>query len=409
MSRRQKLARYGFVAAVGVALGWLLTGPGSRPRSAGTWLRVEHHDLRLGIPTEGELRAVSSALIGPPQLARTWNFQISMIAEEGAEVERGQPVLGFDTTDLDQWLRRSRADADAAEKELEKAITDLDVMGRQLSLRLEEARARLRQTALKTAVSPEITAALELDKNRIDQRLAETEIAAIEALLEQHEVRRQMQLAILRSKIEIARNRVAEQQNAIRQMTVKAPRAGTTILRGDWRGRKKQVGDRVWRAEKVVEIPDLTAMEASAEVHEQAAGRLAKGQPVVFRLDTYPDREYRATVATIRGAVQRKSRQNPSKIVKLTLELEQTDTERMRPGMRLRGTIVAETIAGALAIPRGCLTTDEKGPYVEVAGLFGVRKVYPELGRRDQSFVEVLSGLAPGARVLHRAAAGDPA
>jgi RND family efflux transporter MFP subunit len=376
-------------------------------------MTVEHRDLILGIPTEGELRAVDSDLIGPPQLRRVWNFQVSMIAEEGSEVEAGQPVLGFDTTELNQRLLQSKAEADSAEKELEKAIADLDIERRQLELRLEEARARLRRAELQAAGNVEVTAARELEKARIDRLLAETEITGLEASLEQHQIKRRMELATLRSKLEFARTEVADQQEAIERMSVKAPRAGTLILRSDWRGHKKQIGDRVWRAEKVAEIPDLSLMEATAEVDEQAAGRLAEGLPVTFRLDAYPDQEYKANVASIRRAVQRKSSQNPSKVVKLTLELERTDTERMRPGMRLSGTISAETIPGALALPITCVASDERGAFVEVrgglGGLLGSHRVYPELGRRNDDYVEILSGLSAGDRVIRKVVQGEHA
>lgn len=407
--KRKRLARVGAIALASIGLAWLALGSGFGFEAKKTWLPVEHRNLVLGIATEGELRAVDSALIGPPPLRRVWNFQISMIAPEGSEVQAGQPVLGFDTTELTQRLRQSLAEADSTEKELEKATTDLDIQRRQLNLRLEEAKARLRQTEVKVAASAELTAARELDKARIDKRLAETEIRSLEASREQHEIRRRMELAILRSKLGFARTQVAEQRDAIQRMTVRAPRAGTLILRSGRsgrRGQKKQIGDRVWRAEKVVEIPDLSAMEAMAEVDEQAAGRLAEGLPVTFRLDAYPDNEYGARVSLIRRAVQPKSWQNPSKIIKLTLELEETDTERMRPGMRFVGTIAAETIPNALSVAAVCVASDEGGAYVEVrgvlGGLFGSRKVYPELGRRNTDYVEVLSGLSPGDRLLRR-------
>ena len=406
--RRKRLLGVAAVLLGVVGLVWLVAAAELGPGAGGAWLRVESRDLVLGIDTEGELRAVDSVLIGPPQLRRFWNFQISMIAPEGSEVAAGQPVLGFDTTELDQRLRQSVAEADAAEKELEKAVTDLDIQRRRLALRLEEARARLRQTELKGAASAAVTAVIELQKARIDKRFAEGEIASLEASVEQHRIRTRMELATLESKLELARAKVVDQRSAIEQMTVKAPRAGTLVLRSDWRGQKKQVGDRVWRAEKVLEIPDLSAMEGAGEVDEQAAGRLAEGLPVTFRLDAYPDREYRARVALIRRAVQAKSFQNPSKIVKLTLELEETDSERMRPGMRFVGTIAAETLEDVLAVPAVCVASDEGGAFVEVrsgpAGLFGRRKVYPELGRRNEEYVEVLSGLEPGERVLRRVA-----
>jgi len=404
--KRRRPARAGAIALASLGLVWLALGSGFGFGTRKTWLPIEHRDLVLGIATEGELRAIDSALIGPPQLHRMWNFRISMIAPEGSEVQAGQPVLGFDTTELNQRLRQSMAEADSTEKQLEKATTDLDIQRRQLELRLEEAKARRRQTEAKVAASTEITAARELEKARIDKRLAEIETRSLEGSLEQHEIRRRMELAILRSKLEFARTQVGEQQDAIQRMTVKAPRAGTLILRGGRRGKKKQVGDQVWRAETVAEIPDLSAMEAAAEVDEQAAGRLVEGLSVTFRLDAYPDSEYAAKVSLIRRTVQPKSWQNPSKIVKLTLELEKTDTERMRPGMRFVGTIAEKTIPDALSVAAVCVASDEGGAYVEVrgalGGLFGSRKVYPELGRRNIDYVEVLSGLSLGDRVLRR-------
>lgn len=410
-SWRKRTAAVTVVAGLGVGLVWLVAASGLDLGGPKSWLKVERRDLVLGIATEGELRAVDSALIGPPQLRRIWNFQISMMAPEGSEVQAGQPVLGFDTTELSQRLRQSMAEADSAEKGLEKATTDLDIQRRQLGLRLEEARARLRQTELKVAASAEIVAASELEKARIDKRLAEIEITSLEASLGQHEIKYRMELATLDSKLELARTRVEEQRAAIEQMSVRAPRAGRLILRSDWQGQKKQVGDRVWRAEKVVEIPDLSVMEGSAEVDEQAAGRLIEGLPATFRLDAYPDREYRAQVALIRRTVQPKSFQNPSKIVKLTLELAETDTERMRPGMRFVGTIAAETLPEALSVPVVCIASDEAGAYVEVrgalGGLLGNRTVYPELGRRNDDYVEVLSGLSENERVLRRAGEKD--
>lgn len=373
-----------------------------------SWLRVEPRDLVLGVPTEGELEAIESALIGPPQVERIWNFQISMLAPEGSRVAEGDVVVRFDTTELQQRLLQTSAEAESAEKEHEKAATDLEVERRQLELELEEAEARLRKAELQAGVSEEVTARQELAKARIDRELAVLEAERLESRLEQHAVKRRTELAVLASKAAFARRKVDQLQTAIDQMAVEAPRAGTVVYRSGRRGEKHQVGDQVWRAAKVVEIPDLERMRAAAEVGEASAGRLVEGLPVTFRLDTYPDREYRGTVASIRRAVQRKSRENPVKIVQLTLDIEETDTERMRPGMRFRGTIVTDSVAQVLTMPGAAVFSDARGPYVWVKTAFGQRKVYPTLGRRNDELVEVLAGLESGDRVLQRLSDGGP-
>jgi len=366
------------------------------------WLRAERRDFVLGIPTDGELRAVDSVLIGPPALEGVWNFQIAMMAPEGAQVEAGQPVLGFDTTELGQKLQQATAQADSAEKELEKATTDLDVARRQLALRLEEAEARLRRAELESGVSEEAVAAVELEQARIDRRLAAFEIANLQAALGQHAIKQRLDLASLESKLAFARSEVERLAASIERMTVAAPRSGTVSYRADWRRNKKSVGDQVWRAEQVLEIPDLSAMEAVATVDEAAAGRLEPGLGVTFRLDAYPDLEYRAKVVQIRRAVQRKSRDNPAKVVKLTLSLPETDTERMRPGMRFRGTIVTESSPDTLTIPADAVFYGPEGPFLFVRTALGKRRAEPELGRHNPDWVEVLGGLEAGDRVLRR-------
>lgn len=381
-------------------VGLALVALAALTRSAATddevWRRTQRRDLVLGVPTEGELEAVESQQIGPPQVARIWNFQISMMVDEGAAVTAGEPVLGFDATELQQKLQQAMAEADGAAKKLEKLTTDLLVARRRRELRLAEAQGRLRRAELKGSIDSETTAAAELRKAAIDRDLAQVEISLLEESLQQHALGERLKIANLEGKVKLARSRVASLESGIEQMIVTASRSGTVVYKTNWRGEKKQVGERVWRAEKVLEIPDLSAMQASAEVDEANAGRLAVGQSVNFRLEAYPDTEYRATVVSIRRVVQKRSNEDPRKIVRLKLGLEESDPERMRPGMRFRGTIVTERVEDALTVPLDTIFSDATGSYVTLRGLFGDRQIHPELGRRNQRYVEVLAGLSEG-------------
>jgi multidrug efflux pump subunit AcrA (membrane-fusion protein) len=146
-------------------------------------------------------------------------------------------------------------------------------------------------------------------------------------------------------------------------------------------------------------------MRASAEVAEAEAGRLAVGQPVRFTLDAHPGRSYRATVRKIGRTVERRSWRDPRKVVRLELELESTDTERMRPGMRLEGAVEVQRSSGVLAIPLATVVPRPEGPAVRVRSVFGLRRFRweeVELGRRTKEWVEVLSGLDEGDHVLRQ-------
>lgn len=362
------------------------------------WLQVERRDLVLGIPMEGELDAVSSVSLGAPSLGgvRLWNFKISFLAQEGQEVRQGQPVLGFDTTDLRQRLMQKTSERDSADKELEKRITDLKIERRDLELQLAEAEAALRRASFNAGVSEDVVAANELKIALIDQRMAQMQIDHLKGNLEYLTVRETSEIGNLKSK----RDRVADQVEAIEQaiaaMTVKAPKDGTVILGVQQGTEKIKVGDQIWRGRSVLEIPDLTFMQIQGTIAEADAGRLKIGQSATFRLDAYPDREYEGKVESIRRAVQRKSDSDPEKVMRLVIAVAETDRERMRPGMRLRGTIEIERVADAVVVPQDAVFTDSAGAWVWSRSLWDKKKIRPELGRRNEQYFEVLDGLQPG-------------
>ncbi len=399
MSGRRRL---GLAAAVLVLLAASAWGLARESLSSESWTRVERRDLVIGAEVEGELESIESATLGPPQVPDLWDFKISMMVPEGTEVEEGQPVLGFDTTRLQQQLQEKLAGRDAAEKELEKRITDFEITRRNQELQLAEAQSALRKADLKLAVPADIARRKEIEQAAIDRRLAEMRIDYLEQHLGHLAVQRRADLEALRQKRDRAAARVDEIQLHLRQMNVGAPRAGTVIYKTNWRGEKKKIGDSAWRAQKILEIPDLEHLRAQGKVAESDAGRLAVGQRVRFRLDAYPDQEYAATVSRIRRAVQRKSRSNPEKVVRLEIELEETDTERMRPGMRLRGTVEVERLADALVVPVAAVFPGPGGSAVHRRTLFGRQPVVPEFGRRNAEYFEVVAGLTEGDRVLRR-------
>ncbi|MEE8525916.1 MAG: HlyD family efflux transporter periplasmic adaptor subunit, partial [Thermoanaerobaculia bacterium] len=385
--------------ALAAASAW---GVARESLSPGSWTRVERRDLVIGIELEGELASIESADIGPPQIRNAGNFKISMMIPEGTEVGEGQPVLGFDATRLQQQLQQKVAERDQAEKELEKRTTDLEIQRRDLELQSAEAAAALRKADLKLAVPTEVVGRKELELARIDHRLAEMRIGFLKTKLKHLADQSGADLESLREKRDRATARVEEIRSHLLQMTVKAPRAGTVIYKTDWRGNKMKVGDSTWRGGKVLEIPDLSRMRAEAKVAEADAGRLQVGQRVTFRLDAYPDRQYLGTVAKIRRTVQRKSPSNPEKVVRLEIELEATDTDRMRPGMRLRGTIESERLEDAVVVPSDAVLLRPGATAVVRRTLFGRTEVFPTFGKRNDELFEVTSGLEEGDWVLRQ-------
>jgi multidrug efflux pump subunit AcrA (membrane-fusion protein) len=384
-----------------VLFGGTLIGLAKLRPEVESWVPVERHDLVVGVDVEGELRALESAQLGPPPIPDVWDFRISQMAPEGSEVKQGQPVLSFDTTELQRQLQEKITERDSAEKNLEKRVTDLEIELRDHSLRIAEAQAALRKASLKLKVPEAVVSRSELDKARIENQIAELSVRSLQDGKRFLEALGAAEVAALREARNRASARVRELEANLEKMTVRAPRAGSVIHITDWRNEKKKVGDRVWRAGKVMEIPNLEVLLGDGHVAEADAGRIRVGQPVSLRLDAYPDQKYAGTVNTIRRAVQRK-RRSPERIVKLEIALAETDIERMRPGMRFRGSIEVLRVNHTLVVPHEAIFPRPGGAVVVRRTLFGRRQVSPSFGHHNKDAFAVIAGLKEGDRLLVR-------
>lgn len=376
---------------------------------AGEWVKVRRDDLILGVDVTGELESASSISMGPPQVPEMWDFKISMLAPEGLDVKRGQPVLGFDSSDLDRRLQEFRAEADSAAKEIEKTRADLQLSAKDEKLKLDDAEARMRKAELKLEAPADLIGRSERKQLEIERDSLVKELALRRAKVAAMKTSTDEKLRLLESKLASARTRVTNIEQSIARMTLTAPRQGTVVYVMNWRNEKKKVGDSTWIGERVIEIPDLTQMRARGEVDESDAGRVSIGQRVTLRLDAHPDNEYHGRVASIGQTVQRKrGSKNPLKVMTVSIQLDRSDPALMRPGMRFQGLVETNRVAGATVVPVDALQIDRQSLTVVRRTPLGMDTIAVTIGRRNSEVAEVLRGLKPGDEVVRQQAAAEP-
>jgi hypothetical protein len=397
MTRRVQVA-LGIVAIVAAGV-WTF---GRSNVAENVWAPVERGDLVLGVEVTGTLAAVGSDAIGPPPVGDVWDFKISMMAPEGKDVKEGEPVLGFDTNELQRKLLEKTAESDSAGKRIEKTEKAAEIARRNDELRLAEAESKRTKIQLQLDVPAELVKDRELTQAKLDLQDAEREITYLKAKLEAQRHSDEVTLAALRAQRVGADRRVREIQAAIDAMTVKASRSGTVVYATSWRDEKKKVGDSAWRGERLLEIPDLTKMQARGEVDEADAGRIAVGQTVRFRLEAHPDSEIVGKVRSIWSTVQRLSWRNPTKVMKIDVELASTDPRTMRPGMRFRGTVETGRKKDAVLVPVDAVFPTADGPVVYRETALGHERRRVTLDGRNETSVAIASGIAVGDRVARR-------
>ncbi len=367
----------------------------------GEWVNVSRGDLATGVDVTGTLASAEAGSFGPPQLGDVWDYKISMMAPEGTEVTAGMPILGFDVSELQKRLDEKTAESEQARKEIEKRRADLRLKREDERLNLAEAQAKLRKTELKLETPSDIIGVKERKQVELDFALAKREVSQIGARIKDLESAAAAEIALLQSKFQRASEIVAETKDSIQKMTVRAPRAGTVVYSQNWRGEKKKVGDTCWKAERVMEIPDLKRMIAKGDVDEIDAGKVAVGQRVTLRLDAHPDDEIRGTISRAATTVQlQQNTRDPLKVLKVEIQLDKSDPATMRPGMRFQGTIELARSKNAILVPREAVFVSPKGATAVRRGVLGVETVTLKVGKQNDKVVEVLGGLGDGDRVL---------
>jgi HlyD family secretion protein len=390
--RRTIVAAMAISVLVGVG-SWALDAFSGR---ATAWAGVERNDLTLTVEMTGTLQAVETDLLGPPKLRSLWQYKIAFMAPEGEAVREGDRVLAFDVSELEQRLQQEIVDADLARKRVEKVERESAKNRVADELELGEARARARKAVLKVERPDEVVAVREQAIARLELELAEKEESFLASRLESARRAAEANLEVYRDRLAQKEQEVRESRSAIAQMVRQAPRAGTVIYVTNWRDEKKSVGDTAWRGETVIELPDLSLMKAMAQVHEADAGRLEEGQKATLRLDAHPDIGFSGRIARIWRTVQKESWRSELKVVRVEIELDETDTRKMRPGMRFRGEIEVERIEDALLVDADAVFLRPEGPVVYRKSWRGSEPVSVELGRRSRTEVEVIEGLVEG-------------
>lgn len=161
------------------------------------------------------------------------------------------------------------------------------------------------------------------------------------------------------------------------------------------------VGQPVSPDQALMEIVDLTTIEASAQVPQHLAGKLQPGQQAHIRLPAVPDKVFEAKLAHIAVLADEQSG-----TIEAGFHLANPG-DVLRPGMKAEFSIVTAKREGVMSVPRSAVQGDAAQRFVyikdyELENAFV--KVPVVLGALNDRFAEVAKGLLPGDEVVTRGA-----
>ena len=303
---------------------------------------------------------------------------LEVLVEEGMRVEKDQIVARLDDTTQQAQLAVAAAQAEASRAAL------------------EEISAQLRN------------AGLERDRQRDLARrglTSQSALDSVEAVFDELAAR----LATGRENVEVAESNVLLAQDALSNMTIRAPFAGMVVTKNAQPGEMISpisAGGGFTRT-GICTIIDNDSLEIEVDVNEAYIQRVSSGQRVSAVLDAYPDWRIPSEVIAI---IPTADRQKATVRVRIGF-LERDDRILRDMGVKVSflgsdsPTSTTAEIQGVM-IPGAALRSDENGDFVWIVRNGAVERRSIELGGpRDRPQLLIKTGLAAGDSVVRTSSA----
>jgi HlyD family secretion protein len=322
-------------------------------------IEVKRGSVKKVLLLDGELRAVRSRTIYG---GSSWDdLKIVYMPPEGTVIKAGDLVLELDSTTTLNKIKDTDEKIVAAENEIVRVRSQHESALRDLEVELSKLWLTYEQAKLEATVPNEVVSRREYQEKQLALEKSKTEY---ENHLNKIAQKKKEQAAELQVKI-IEKDKLQVQLDRARgdmsEMKIKAPTDGMVLYNDHWNGserRKLQIGDVVWGGWPVVHLPDLSEMEVFAQVNEVDGPRLSIGAHAEIKLDSYPDKAIAGKIKEISETAIKANRMAKAKIFRVTISLDQTLMEIMKPGM---STLVSVTIGESqpnLLVPRAAVKFD---------------------------------------------------
>jgi len=307
---------------------------------------------------------------------------VEILVERGQFVNAGQVVARMDDQDAKNQLR----EAEATEAQIRErlGLVDKQTFDALSTPEVQQARATMERA--------------EADYKRFAQLLDEGAVSRAE-----HDLRRAdylsakaqyettvNQMRQLYQSLLAQRVRVAMGRKAVEDTIIRAPFSGVIAEKAGNVGRYTKKGDRI------ATIVRIDPLRIELTVPEGAVAAVRKGQRVSFAVQSYPDRQFKGTIAYVGPAVRAESRA-------LVVEaIVPNPKALLQPGLFATAHIELPAARPSVTVPAAAVKNDAGVFKLFVAKNDRAEARIVQVGRETGGSVEILRGVQTGERIVSR-------
>jgi HlyD family secretion protein len=315
---------------------------------------IRARDLEALVSASGKVQPKRRVNISAQRPGRVTRLAV----EEGQRVKSGQFLLEIDPRSLEGQLQRGEAGVAAAQSSLAQARVGVE-QGRatlessQAALELSRQNLKRQQDLWKDGLTTR--EALDRAENEVTVRESEIKVREqdIKARLQELQTREQQ--------IKQEQAGLATTRYDLNQVMIVAPMDGIVTRRNIEEGETAVVGTMNNAGTVLLEIADMSVIEAEVEVDETDIPTVSLGQEAKVSIDAVPDRTFKGRVteignSPIQAAQNTGQRQATTFKVVITLEEEVPD---IRPGFTCTAEITTASRKNVVSVPIQALTVRE--------------------------------------------------
>ena len=158
-----------------------------------------------------------------------------------------------------------------------------------------------------------------------------------------------------------------------------------------------QEGTEIREREEILSIPSSDGVIAQVKLHESVLEQVQVGQTCIVRVDALPGLAFDGRVSFVAMLPDQNTRwMNPNLRLYRAEATIAAPSPRMRPGMSCSVEILIEDVPDTVHVPVQCVFRDRQGPVCFVIRDGEVERREVKVGRSNDLWVQILSGLEPG-------------
>lgn len=363
---------------------------------------VQRKDFVDTLEIKGEIKALRSRVITGPYSAG--DLQIVSLAANAAKVKKGDVLVQFDTTTMQQKLAQDKSAVKSADAEINQSQASARLKEEQdltdvMNAKFDAEKARM------DASKQEILSAIDGEQAKLKVVDAEETLKAAEAKLKADRLSASADLASKGEKLKQTEFQVHQDETSLASLTVRAPLDGVVaLLQTHWQPQGPPTtfkpGDRAWPGAAIAELPDPTSLKISARVEEAERGQLKVGQTAEIHVGAVPDRTFAGRVEEISptASLDFNAGWPLPRNFSVDVTLPESDS-RLTPGMAATVRVGVAKIPDGLVIPASAVfrKAGRAVAYVQRGSKFEETPV--DVSRRNTEEVLLARGLQAGERV----------